>query len=83
MVEGVHFLTGEAPDIVARRLLRTSLSDLAAKAAEPFGYFLMTAWPADRDEARSRRLQRGPGRRTGAPSASPCWVATRSRRPVR
>ena len=45
MVEGVHFLRGEALDIVARRLLRTSLSDLAAKAAEPFGYFLTTAWP--------------------------------------
>jgi thiamine-monophosphate kinase len=45
MVEGVHFLTGEARDIVARRLLRTNLSDLAAKGAEPFGYLLMTAWP--------------------------------------
>ena len=49
MVEGVHFLAGEDAAIVARRLLRTSLSDLAAKAAEPFGYTLMTAWPADRD----------------------------------
>jgi thiamine-monophosphate kinase len=48
MVEGVHFPVGEAPSVVARRLLRTSLSDLAAKAAEPFGYFLMTAWPPDR-----------------------------------
>ncbi len=48
MIEGVHFLRGEAPDVVAQRLLRTSLSDLAAKAAEPFGYFLMTAWPRDR-----------------------------------
>jgi thiamine-monophosphate kinase len=46
MVEGVHFLAGEAPDVVARRLLRTNLSDLAAKAAEPFGYTLMTAWPS-------------------------------------
>jgi thiamine-monophosphate kinase len=48
MVEGVHFLEGEAADVVARRLLRTNLSDLAAKAAEPFGYTLMTAWPASR-----------------------------------
>jgi thiamine-monophosphate kinase len=48
MVEGVHFLPHEQADLVARRLLRTSLSDLAAKAAEPFGYFLMTAWPRDR-----------------------------------
>ena len=51
MVEGVHFPIGEAGDVVARRLLRTSLSDLAAKAATPFGYFLMTAWPTDRAEA--------------------------------
>lgn len=48
MVEGVHFLTGENAGVVARRLLRTSLSDLAAKGAEPFGYTLMTAWPANR-----------------------------------
>jgi thiamine-monophosphate kinase len=49
MVEGVHFLEGEEASIVARRLLRTSLSDLAAKAAEPFGYTLMIAWPPNRD----------------------------------
>jgi thiamine-monophosphate kinase len=49
MVSGIHFLVGESPDIVARRLLRTSLSDLAAKAAEPFGYLLMVAWPTDLD----------------------------------
>lgn len=51
MVEGVHFLEGEAGDVVARRLLRTNLSDLAAKAAEPFGYALMTAFPASKDAA--------------------------------
>jgi thiamine-monophosphate kinase len=48
MVEGVHFLAGEDAAIVAKRLLRTNLSDLAAKAAEPFGYTLMTAWPPTR-----------------------------------
>jgi thiamine-monophosphate kinase len=51
MVEGVHFLLGEKPQNIARRLLRTSLSDLAAKAARPFGYFLTTAWPSDRNWA--------------------------------
>ena len=51
MVEGVHFLAGESPGFVARRLIRAALSDLAAKAAEPFGYLLLTAWPADRDGA--------------------------------
>jgi thiamine-monophosphate kinase len=59
MVEGVHFLSDEAPDIVARRLLRTSLSDLAAKAAKPFGYFLMTAWPAGRGEAYRAAFRQG------------------------
>jgi thiamine-monophosphate kinase len=59
MVEGVHFPVGEAADIVARRLLRTNLSDLAAKAAEPFGYFLMTAWPGTRDWSDRREFIRG------------------------
>lgn len=59
MTEGVHFLSGEAPEVIAQRLLRTSLSDLAAKAAEPFGYFLMTAWPPDRGEAYRRAFTRG------------------------
>ena len=45
MVEGVHFLPGEAPVLVARKLLRVNLSDLAAKAAEPFAAFLAVAWP--------------------------------------
>lgn len=59
MVEGVHFLKGENAAIVARRLLRTSLSDLAAKAAEPFGYTLMIAWPPDRDWDDRRAFIRG------------------------
>ncbi|HEY3949046.1 thiamine-phosphate kinase [Phenylobacterium sp.] len=45
IVEGVHFPVGEAPALVARKLLRVNLSDLAAKAAEPFGCFLAVAWP--------------------------------------
>jgi thiamine-monophosphate kinase len=47
MVAGVHFPPDMPMDIVARRLLRTALSDLAAKAAEPFGWFMAVAWPAD------------------------------------
>jgi len=46
MVEGVHFLASDPPDLVARKLLRVNLSDLAAKGAEPYGYFLAVAWPA-------------------------------------
>jgi len=45
-VEGVHFLADDAPDLVARKLLRVNLSDLAGKGAEPYGYFLAIAWPA-------------------------------------
>lgn len=45
MVEGVHFLGGDPLDLTARKLLRTNLSDLAAKGAEPYGYFLAVAWP--------------------------------------
>lgn len=54
LVAGVHFLPDDSLDLVARKLLRVNLSDLAAKGAEPYGYFLTTAWPkgtswADRD----------------------------------
>ena len=45
MVEGVHFLADDPMDLVARKLLRTNLSDLAAKAAEPWAYLLAVAWP--------------------------------------
>jgi thiamine-monophosphate kinase len=45
IVEGVHFLPDDPPDLVARKLLRVNLSDLAAKGAEPYGYFLAIAWP--------------------------------------
>ena len=44
LVEGVHFLRDDPLDLVARKLLRVNLSDLAAKAAEPFGYLLAVSW---------------------------------------
>ncbi len=47
MTAGVHFLSDAPMDKVARRLLRAGLSDLAAKAAEPFGYMLSIAWPTE------------------------------------
>lgn len=40
MVEGVHYLPGTSPDLIARKLMRTNLSDLAAMGAEPVGYLL-------------------------------------------
>ncbi len=44
-VEGVHFAKGRYGADTAERLLRTNLSDLAAKAARPAGYLLSIAWP--------------------------------------
>lgn len=59
LVEGVHFLPGEAPDLVARKLVRVNLSDLAAKAAEPFGCFLAVAWPATYETRDRERFAQG------------------------
>lgn len=47
IVEGVHFPAGESPELIARKLVRVNLSDLAAKAAAPFGCFLAVAWPSN------------------------------------
>jgi thiamine-monophosphate kinase len=40
MVEGIHFLPDMAPDRVARKLLRTNLSDIAAMGGVPTSYLL-------------------------------------------
>ncbi len=45
MIEGVHFLPDDSPDLIARKLLRRNLSDLAAMGAMPLGYLLTTALP--------------------------------------
>src|SRR3954465_7258073 len=61
LVEGVHVPTGEAPDLIARKLVRVNLSDLAAKAAEPFGCFLAVAWPKGYGLAEREAFARGLG----------------------
>ena len=40
MIEGVHYPEGTDPSLVARKLLRVNLSDLAAMGATPLGYWL-------------------------------------------
>jgi thiamine-monophosphate kinase len=45
-IEGVHFLSGLDPAVLARRLLRVNLSDLAAMGARPRHAFLALAAPA-------------------------------------
>jgi thiamine-monophosphate kinase len=43
VVEGVHFLSDDPADTVARKALRVNLSDLAAKGAMPAGFVLTLA----------------------------------------
>src|SRR6476661_6805253 len=43
IVEGVHFLSNDPPDTVARKALRVNLSDIAAKGATPAGFVLTLA----------------------------------------
>jgi len=40
IVEGVHFLSSDPPETIARKALRVNLSDLAAKGASPAGFVL-------------------------------------------
>jgi thiamine-monophosphate kinase len=60
IVEGVHFLPDDPPDTIARKALRTNLSDLAAKGAEPAG-FVLTLALRDQDEAWLAAFARGLG----------------------
>lgn len=45
MVAGVHFLPDDPPDLVARKLVRVNLSDLAAKGAVPQAVMMSAAFP--------------------------------------
>jgi thiamine-monophosphate kinase len=51
MVGGIHFLPGDPPDLIGRKLLRVNLSDLAAKGATPFGYLITVSTPRDTPES--------------------------------
>ena len=51
-IEGVHFPSGLAPDLLARRLLAVNLSDLAAMGASPTYAFLALAAPLGFDHKR-------------------------------
>src|SRR4051794_23772058 len=60
IVEGVHFLSDDPPDTVARKALRVNLSDLAAKGATPAGFVLTLALRAA-DDAWLKPFARGLG----------------------
>lgn len=49
IVEGVHFLSDDPPETVAKKALRVNLSDLAAKGATPAGFVLTLALRAADD----------------------------------
>ena len=51
MVASVHFLPDDPPDLVARKLLRTNLSDMAAMGADSFGYLMTVSAPRDTPDA--------------------------------
>lgn len=59
IVEGVHFLPTDPLDMVARKLLRVNLSDLAAKGAEPYGYLMTIAWSPKCGHGRRRAFAEG------------------------
>ena len=46
MVSGVHFFPADPPDLIARKLLRVNLSDLASAGATPRTYFLSLSLPS-------------------------------------
>lgn len=59
IVGGVHFLSDDPPDLVARKALRVNLSDLAAKGAVPRAYMLDLMLPRDIQEAWIAAFARG------------------------
>jgi thiamine-monophosphate kinase len=64
IVEGVHFLSDDPPDTIARKALRVNLSDLAAKGAAPAG-FVLTLALRSADDAWLKPFARGLGEDAG------------------
>lgn len=59
VIEGVDFLPGDPPDLIARKALRVNLSDLAAKGAAPDSYLLNLSLPASIDRDWLQAFARG------------------------
>jgi thiamine-monophosphate kinase len=51
LVSGIHFLDDDPPDLIARKMLRVNLSDLAAMGARPLAYVMTCCLPPTVDEA--------------------------------
>jgi len=50
LVAGVHFFADDAPEFIAKKMLRVNLSDLAGMGAKPIAYMLGFGVPAEIDE---------------------------------
>ena len=48
LVEKVHFFGKESPEIIAKKSLRTNISDLSAMGAEPLYYNLSLSVPKNK-----------------------------------
>jgi thiamine-monophosphate kinase len=59
IVAGVHFLEDDPPELIAGKLLRVNLSDLAAMGATPLGYLTVLARPPGLTDAWLRRFANG------------------------
>jgi thiamine-monophosphate kinase len=61
VISGVHFMPHDPPGLIARKVLRMNLSDLAAKGAKPVGFLLSVALPAPIDEEWIAAFAKGVG----------------------
>ncbi|MEM9226044.1 MAG: thiamine-phosphate kinase [Pseudomonadota bacterium] len=61
LVEGVHFLPGDAMAGVGQKLIRVNVSDILAKGARPHEALLSIAWPRAWPEAQFGALMAGIG----------------------
>jgi thiamine-monophosphate kinase len=59
MTRGVHFLGDEDAALIAKKLLRVNLSDLAAMGAQPMAYLLAVMLPKTTEEAWIKRFAQG------------------------
>jgi thiamine-monophosphate kinase len=59
IAEGVHFLTGDAPEDIAWKALAVNVSDLAAKGAKPIGYLMALSFPEAPAQAWMARFAAG------------------------
>ena len=59
LVAGIHFHTDDPPDLIGRKLLRVSVSDLASMGAEPYVYLLTVVVPPECEESWLERFAAG------------------------